>query len=268
MAYLREQCAAILLGDVGLRDDPTPEVVHATRVGVRRLRSTLRLFDHVVDGVPDAFDEDLGWLAGLLSPIRDADILGRRLADALDELERDVVGPVRDEVHEALRAGRETAMQEWRAVLGRSAIPGHHGHTGALVCVGAGPRERQVRPAKILRKAGRRSGGGWPRRPTRTASTRPARLPSGCATRATSSNRRCRRRARSPTKAKDLQTTLGEHQDLAVAADFVRGLAASGRVENAFTYGVLADRFDREARRSARPCSPDEFRSPVRSDQV
>jgi hypothetical protein len=32
-----------------------------------------------------------------------------------------------------------------------------------------------------------------------------------------------------------------------VAADFVRGVAASGRVENAFTYGVLADRFDRDA---------------------
>ena len=48
-------------------------------------------------------------------------------------------------------------------------------------------------------------------------------------------------------RAKKLQTTLGEHQDLAVAADFVRGLATSGKVENAFTYGVLADRFDREA---------------------
>ena len=48
-------------------------------------------------------------------------------------------------------------------------------------------------------------------------------------------------------RAKKLQTTLGEHQDLAVASDFVRSMAESSQVENAFTYGVLADRFDQEA---------------------
>jgi CHAD domain-containing protein len=248
VAYLRAQCAAILLGDVGLRDDPTPEVVHATRVGVRRLRSTLRLFDHVVDEVPVAFDEDLGWLAGLLSPIRDADILCRRLADALDELEpRDVVGPVRDEVHEALRAGRETALQEWRQSWDD---PRYRGIMATLVRWYASVPVREnatVRPAKTLRKAGRkvrrRLAGATDAHglhQTRKAAKRlrytgdllePA-LP---------------RAAKVATKAKKLQTTLGEHQDLAVASDFVRGLAASGRVENAFTYGVLADRFDRDA---------------------
>jgi CHAD domain-containing protein len=48
-------------------------------------------------------------------------------------------------------------------------------------------------------------------------------------------------------EAKELQTALGDHQDLAVASDFVRALAESGRVENAFTYGVLAERFDQAA---------------------
>jgi hypothetical protein len=40
---------------------------------------------------------------------------------------------------------------------------------------------------------------------------------------------------------------LGEHQDLAVAATFVRDLGASGRVENPDLYAELADRFDRDA---------------------
>jgi len=48
-------------------------------------------------------------------------------------------------------------------------------------------------------------------------------------------------------EAKELQTTLGEHQDFAVAAEFARKLAESGRVESAFTYGVLADRFEQRA---------------------
>ena len=200
VAYLRAQCAAILLGDVGLRDDPTPEVVHATRVGVRRLRSTLRLFDHVVDEVPDSFDEDLGWLAGLLSPIRDADILGRRLAGSLDELEpQDVVGPVRDEIHEALRAG----ARDRRSRSGGG--PGTTRGTAASWprwCAGTRrcrfartPRSGPRRPCARRR---RRFAGGWPRRPTRTASTRPARPPSGCGMQATSSNPSCRGRARSP----------------------------------------------------------------------
>jgi len=47
--------------------------------------------------------------------------------------------------------------------------------------------------------------------------------------------------------AKELQTTLGEHQDLAVAADFVRTLGGSGRVERPETYEQLAARFDRDA---------------------
>ena len=32
-----------------------------------------------------------------------------------------------------------------------------------------------------------------------------------------------------------------------MASEFVRSMAESGQVENAFTYGVLADRFDQEA---------------------
>ena len=248
VTYLRAQCAAILLGDVGLRDDITPEAVHATRVGVRRLRSTLRLFDHVVDDVPDSFDEDLGWLAGLLSPIRDADILGRRLSGSLDELEpQDVVGPVRDEVHQALRAARVTGVEEWRRAWDD---PRYRGIMATLVrwyALVPVRENAEVRPAKTLRKAEKKvrrrlaeATDAHGLHQTRKAAKRlryagdllEPELP------------RAHKVAR---RAKKLQTTLGEHQDLAVAADFVRGVAASGRVENAFTYGVLADRFDRDA---------------------
>ena len=248
VAYLRAQCAAILIGDVGLRDDPTPEVVHATRVGLRRLRSTLRQFDHVVDEVPDAFDDDLGWLAGLLSPIRDADILGRRLADALDQMEpRDVVGPVRDEIHEALRAGRDTALEEWRRAWDDLRYRGIMATLGRWYASVPVRENAKVRARKTLRKAGkkvsRRLAGATDAHglhQTRKAAKR-LRYAGDLLEPALSGAGKVAK------KAKRLQTTLGEHQDLAVASDFVRGLAGSGRVENAFTYGVLADGFDRQA---------------------
>ena len=248
VAYLRTQCAAILVGDVALRDDPTPEAIHATRVGVRRLRSTLRLFDHVVDEVPDAFDDDLGWLAGLLSPIRDADILGRRLSSSLDELEpQDLVGPVRDEVHEALRTARRTGVEGWRQAWDDAR---YQGLMATLVRWYASVPVREnakVRPAKTLRKAEKKVG---------------RRLAEATDAHGLHQTRKAAKRLRYAgdllepglpragkvaRRAKKLQTTLGEHQDLTVAADFVRGLATSGKVENAFSYGVLADRFDLEA---------------------
>jgi CHAD domain-containing protein len=246
--YLRDQCAAILLGDVGLRDDPTPQAVHATRVGVRRLRSTLRLFDHVVDEAPESFDEDLGWLAGLLSPIRDADILGRRLSGALDDLEpHDVVGPVADEIVRELRSARRAGLEKWRRAAEE---PRYRGIMATLVRWYASVPVRddaRVRPGTTLRKA---------RKKVRRRLTEATDAHGLHQTRKSAKRLRyasdllepARPKAAAIAKrAKKLQTTLGEHQDLAVASDFVRSMAESGRVENAFTYGVLADRFDTAA---------------------
>jgi CHAD domain-containing protein len=248
--YLRDQCAAVLLGDVGLRDDPTPQVVHATRIGLRRLRSTLRLFDHVVDEVPESFDEDLGWLAGLLSPIRDADILGRRLSETLDELEpQNIVGPVPDEVRRALRAARRTAVDEWR-VAGDD--PRYRGVMATLVRWYASVPVQEgasVRPEKTLRRA---------RKKVRR------RLADATDAHGLHQYRKAAKRLRyaadllapalpragkDAKRAKKLQTTLGDHQDLSVASTFVRSMARSGKVENGFTYGVLAERFDQHAAR-------------------
>ena len=115
-AYVHEQCRAILVGDVLLRDDPAPEPIHQTRVAIRRLRSTVRLFGRAVDlSSAEHLDDDLRWLAAALSPIRDADILARRMARELDELPpQDLVGPVREEVHRELVRRRSEAVRRLR----------------------------------------------------------------------------------------------------------------------------------------------------------
>jgi CHAD domain-containing protein len=248
VAYVREQCGAILVGDVGLRDDPTPEVVHATRVGIRRLRSTLRMFDHVVAGAPEPLDDDLAWLAGLLSPLRDADILRHRLGDALDDLEpQAIVGPVAEEIAAELESMRDAAKAEWQRAW---EDPRYRVIMATLVrwyaSVPVGD-EVAVRPKRVLRKA---------RRKVRR------RLDRATDAHGLHQARKAAKRLRyagdllAPAvpqaegiadEAKELQTTLGEHQDYAVAAEFARKLAESGRVESAFTYGVLADRFQKRA---------------------
>ena len=240
VTYVRDQCAAVLVGDVRLRDDPTPEVVHDTRVGIRRLRSTLRLFDHVVAGPPEGLDEDLKWMANLLSPIRDADILSHRVGEAVDD-------QARKEVERELATIRDAAKKEWQAAWDD---PRYRGVMATLVrwyaSVPVGDNVR-VRPKKTLHKAKKKV-----RR----------RLAQATDAHGLHQARKAAKRLRYAAdllepampkagkvadEAKELQTTLGEHQDLAVAATFVRELGASGRVQNPDTYTQLADRFDRDA---------------------
>ena len=248
VAYVREQCGAVLLGDVGLRDDPDPEVVHATRVGIRRLRSTLRLFDHVVVGVPESLDDDLAWLAGRLSPLRDSDILGHRLGAALDELEPDeIVGPVRDEIETELGTRRESATADLREAW---EDPRYRAVMGTLVRWYASlpvGDDVHVRPKRTLRKARRKVR----RRLARATDAHDLHQARKAAKRLRYAGDLLEpawpKAGRIADEAKELQTTLGDHQDLALASDFVRAMAESGRVENAFTYGVLAGRFDQAA---------------------
>lgn len=63
---------------VRLGDDP--EAVHQARVATRRLRSDLRTFGLLLDeDWAGALRQELGWIAGLLGAVRDADVLIGRL---------------------------------------------------------------------------------------------------------------------------------------------------------------------------------------------
>ncbi len=70
----------IIRHDPGVRLGDDPEHVHQARVGTRRLRSDLRTFRPLLDEewTRSARDE-LGWLAGALGEVRDADVLTGRL---------------------------------------------------------------------------------------------------------------------------------------------------------------------------------------------
>ena len=70
----------IIRHDPGVRLGDDPEHVHQARVGARRLRSDLKTFSRLLDeGWTTSTRAELGWLAGALGEVRDADVLTGRL---------------------------------------------------------------------------------------------------------------------------------------------------------------------------------------------
>jgi CHAD domain-containing protein len=252
--YAHEQCAAILLGDIALRDQPGPEAVHKTRVAIRRLRSTLRNFRAVFaldDDTAATVDDNLRWLAGLLSPVRDGDILARRLTAELAKLPAEqVLGPVLIEVEEELAGERATAIKAWRAAWRddryKMIMTTLSGWLAAMPV-----QKSELKGPDVIKKAQRKTDSRLKR-----AAEDPAELH-----RTRKAAKRLRYAAelltdqvgsaeQTATKAKKLQKVLGEHQDLMVAADFLRRTGSRIGVReghNGYTYGVLTARVEQQA---------------------
>jgi CHAD domain-containing protein len=95
------------------------DVTHPTRVAVRRLRSTVRVFPELFE-VPKAgrLDEELQWWAGVLGAVRDLDVQSERLGTALDAVPDDLVmGPVRRQLAEFIAVRRRAALAELHEAL-------------------------------------------------------------------------------------------------------------------------------------------------------
>lgn len=255
-AYVQDQAREILLGDVALRDRPERETVHKTRVAVRRLRSTLRTFGPAFaldEEAAGQLDEDLRWLAGLLGPIRDGDILARRLTAEVAELPPErVLGPVVREIEQTLAAERTAAIQAWRAAGTDERYPTLMATlTGWLVELPL--VDAPVDGRAVLDGARRRA-----ERRRKRAKDHPDALH-----RARKAAKRLRyaaelldgvvpKAAKTVLQAKQQQTVLGDHQDLMVAAEFLhrQGAAAGTRAgHNGFTYGLLLARVEEKAAR-------------------
>jgi len=108
--YLSEQCTVIIDSESQLRAGEN--VIHSTRVAVRRLRSTIRVFSELFDpSEAGHLEEELVWWAGLLGEVRDMDILAQRQAALLEELPAELIlGPVASTIQAELAVHRKQAM--------------------------------------------------------------------------------------------------------------------------------------------------------------
>ena len=245
-AYVGSQIDAVFDGDLQLRRGQDP--IHDTRVAIRRLRSTIRVFGKLLDrAAAEHVDEELKWFAGLLGEVRDRQVQRRRFRKVLADWPPEIVlGPVSNRINtdlhsEQLRAREEVAeamdspryldilstLQQWRAEVPVTTTPS----------------------AKKLRKRAGRAERKADRRLTAAVDADDDTM----LHRARKAAKRARYAAElrrpldaSSTKTekhfKRIQRVLGEHQDSMVAADVLRRFALTAGTtagENGFTFGLL-----------------------------
>src|SRR5260370_35075674 len=114
---MHAQIEQIFAGDVGLRRGQDP--IHDTRVAIRRLRSTLRVFGTLLErSAIEGVEEELRWFGTLIGAVRDCQVQRLRFTTALNELPAELVlgpvasridtevqsveGPARDRVRDAM----------------------------------------------------------------------------------------------------------------------------------------------------------------------
>ena len=246
VAYVGVQCEVLACNDIALRTGAP--VVHKTRVAVRRLRSTLRVFADVFDAEQAAtLEADLVWYAGLLGAVRDCEVLEARLMDHIAALPPEhVLGPVAARVQETLGLDRRAAGKALTAGMAsdryqrlldvvrswRTAPPLTEAATAKARDASSYVGEARKKADKRLDRAD-----GEVEKLHRARKAIKRLRYAGELTEPVD-----RRAARIARKAKHLQTELGEHQDAVVSAAFLARLAASAGTkpgDNGFTYGIL-----------------------------
>ncbi|MCV7401534.1 CYTH and CHAD domain-containing protein [Mycobacterium fragae] len=249
--YLGTQIDAIMAGDLGLRRGHDP--IHDTRVAIRRLRSTLRVFGKLLDrSVVGELDDELRWFAGLLGDVRDCQVQRRRFNEALDGFPEELIlGPVRSRIRNDLQSIELPARERLREAM----------DSPRYLAIMAVLREWRTDPpvdpdtttAELIRKT---------RRASRKADRRlTAALTDGedaMLHRARKAAKRARYAAELSKPAgntkktkqtikhyKRIQSVLGDHQDTVVASATLQQMAVEAGTtvgENGFSYGLLFSR--------------------------
>ena len=248
--YLQAQYTAIAEGDLGLRRDTN--VIHPTRVALRRLRSTLRVFGVLFDSAEkERIELELAWYAGVLGAVRDVDVQRARLAEQVAALPDEYVfGPVAADLDATLAAERADA---WRRL--RSAMDGKRYRALLSLlelwrtdppCTDAGDKKPQ-RVASVVAGAEKQL-----RKRLRRAAEHETDDELFHSARKAAKRYRYANELAEPVvgeqataaigETKQLQTLLGEHQDSVVSAAILRRLGSGTEqspAANGFTYGVL-----------------------------
>jgi CHAD domain-containing protein len=252
-ALLTRQLRELERHDPGVRRGAHAEDLHQFRVATRRTRAVIRATRPLLGDLLTPLEDELKWLAGVLGPVRDLDVLIERLraeAGALDhdrgavevlvatlEAERTVV---RDALLAALESPRYLALlSAFEASVASLPVLDV---SGVLRPLAAGELER-------LSKAARR----LPDEPTddelHAVRIRAKRARYSAELAALDGGPAIERYV---AALKDLQDVIGEHQDAVVAEAQLRRIA---RAQTAVAAGRLIER-DRARRRDRRDAYP------------
>uniref|UniRef100_UPI000A3A600F CYTH and CHAD domain-containing protein n=1 Tax=Amycolatopsis kentuckyensis TaxID=218823 RepID=UPI000A3A600F len=250
LASLHEHYGRLRRADVGVRLD-ADDAVHQMRVAVRKLRSTLRTFDSIVES--GGLVGELQWLGRQLAPARDTEVAEERLREQLDALPSELVfGPLRQFLtRHFAREAEEGRTRALAALTGKRYLKLLRSLDALVEEPSLTPKARK--PAKVgLRKPVRKAA-----KKLRRAEAAARGLEGDELGTALHDVRKKAKRARyaadtvKPAYGKKLrawrknvkavQSTLGEHQDTVVGREVLRRLAIAGHGEgqNTFTFGML-----------------------------
>jgi CHAD domain-containing protein len=258
-AALAASVARLVTHDPGVRLGEDPEAVHQARVATRRLRSDLRTFGDLVDGIwASSLRDELQWLGAALGAVRDADVLLARLVAKVERLpahDRPVAQPVLDR----LRADRERARSElleamrthrYLTLLDRLAAASHSPELSedaektadTLVALVRMPWARLAESVEALQ-------GDPPDEALHEVRKDAKRVRYAAEAVAPVVGKPARRFARAVT---GLQDVLGEHQDAVVAEQWLRNALLTASPGETFVIGQLAamERADAHAARA------------------
>jgi CHAD domain-containing protein len=254
-AYVAEQLT-VIIESPGLLRAREP-VVHPTRVAVRRLRSTLRVFGDLFDvAKAGQLEGELVWWAGLLGVVRDLDILEKRLDEAVAALPSElVIGPVSSALQREIGARRKAGWEDiestldsdrFHALMGtlhgwRADIPFTEAADAPAESVAPYVKKANKKVEKRLAAAGQAYAAGDPAADDLAHGARKAGKRHRYAAEL-AEPLWGRKAAKIVKRRKDLQDVLGGHQDAVVSEAFLRdfGIRVGARREhNGFTYGLL-----------------------------
>lgn len=254
LACLHGQVRALSEQDPRVRQDE-PDALHRMRIATRRLRSILATYRTLLDPeVVSGLRQELKWLAGVLGPARDAQVMRKRLGALVAAEPADLVlGPVSRRVQEELGADHHAARLHTKEALDGQRYFRILDGLDALLAAPpltetASAPARRIVPRLISNEHKRllravRSARRAPAEASRDAALHEVRksakrLRYAAETAAPLYRKRAVRLAR---RAKKLQTVLGDHQDSVVSRDLLRriGVQAHLEGENGFSYGRL-----------------------------
>lgn len=254
LSYLYEQVQVLTDQDPRVRQDAS-DSGHKMRISTRRLRSALATYRKLLDAdVVSHLRGELKWLAGVLGPARDAQVMHQRLNDLVAaEPTELIIGPVSQRIDKQLGADFDAAHRKALDALNDE----RYFHLlDALDALLAAPpltglasepahkivpdliRKDWKRLRKAVNAAMRTPGGVAHETAMHDVRKSAKRLRYAAESAASVRGKRVVRLARS---ARRLQRILGDHQDSVVARDLLRrlGIEAHTRGENGFGYGRL-----------------------------
>jgi CHAD domain-containing protein len=240
--------------DPGVRLGEDPEALHRFRVATRRARALIRSTSSFLGDALAPLDAELHWLAGLLGPVRDLDVLLARLQQEVAALDIDQRGG------ESILAMLQEAREEARdALLAGISSPRYTKLLAAFeAAMSALPpleEDDALRPAaatafKKLRKHAGRLDDDPTDEALHALRKRGKRARYAGELAGLHGDRRIQRFVRA---VEELQDVVGEHQDSVVAEEWIRQVAR--RAAAATAGGRLIER-ERTRRRRAREAYP------------